>query len=293
MTKRITKIIAMLKKTFKYLMYPTFMVIASASIIILLERGINPYLATVPVIIAFAIAILLIEKKYPYEKDWVKSKGDFNLDSIHYFVNYGIKLIAQFLFVYLVSNFLFLEIFPVHYPFYAQVLLALIIIDFFLFLGHWISHKSKFLWSFHAIHHSSLRLYWLNGEKRHPLHQIFEGSPGIIMCLIIGVPYLVIVGALSILAVNMMLQHCNIDYKVGFLKKVFSVAELHRWHHRTEYKEAQVNYGAFLIVWDILFGTYYDDPEVYHKVGEVGIAEEPNFPTDYLGQLLYPFKNEK
>lgn len=281
-----------IQKLGQYLIYPIIMLTSFVVISTLLERGINQYLATLPIIGLIAIFILFIEKLYPYDKDWLHSKGDFNLDTIHYLVNYGIKLVAQILFTVFVGRYTFLDVFPTQLPFYLQIILSLVIIDFFLFFGHWLSHKSKFLWKYHAIHHSSLRLYWLNGEKRHPLHQIFEGAPGIIMCLLIGAPYLSVVGALSFLAINMMLQHCNIDYRAGFLKKVFSVAELHRWHHRTDYKDAQVNYGAWLIIWDIIFGTYYDEPHVYKGVGEVGIAEEPNFPRNYFGQFIYPFKRK-
>jgi sterol desaturase/sphingolipid hydroxylase (fatty acid hydroxylase superfamily) len=105
-----------------------------------------------------------------------------------------------------------------------------------------------------------------------------------------GTLYEVLVAALGILAINMTLQHCNVDYKSGFLKHIFSVADLHRWHHRAEYKDAQVNYGAGLIIWDRMFGTYYNDPKMYREIGEIGIKEEPNFPKNYVDQFLYPFK---
>lgn len=91
----------------------------------------------------------------------------------------------------------------------------------------------------------------------------------------------------------MMLQHANLDYRAGWLKHLFSVAELHRWHHRTDYQEAQVNYGAWLVVWDKLFGTYYDAPSQTEQIGEIGIAEEPDFPRTYTGQLRYPFQKAK
>lgn len=181
---------------------------------------------------------------------------------------------------------------PVQLTFWMQVLLVLTIIDFFLFFIHRQSHKYLFLWRLHAIHHSSGRLYFFNGEKRHALHQIIKGGPGILLCLFIGIPQPVVVAALAILAINMFMQHTNLDYKAGILKKVFCVAELHRWRHRTDYKDAQVNYGAWLTLWNRLFRTAYDKPHMQNGLGAIGIAEEKYFPKSYPKQFLYSFSKK-
>jgi sterol desaturase/sphingolipid hydroxylase (fatty acid hydroxylase superfamily) len=256
-----------------------------------MKSGTNQYLATVPIIAVYGLAALLIERWMPFEKNWVNGT-DWNLDFTYYIVNYLIKVSAQFTLIWLAVWIPFPQWFPTTLPFWMQVLLALTIIDFFLFFVHWQSHRYGWLWKLHAIHHSSERLYFLNGEKRHALHQILEGSPGIILCLVIGTPQPVVVAALAILAINMMMQHTNLDYKAGILKKFFCVAELHRWHHRADYKDAQVNYGAWLTVWDHIFKTAYDNPKIYHTegIGEIGIKEEPNFPRTYWKQFWYPFK---
>lgn len=281
-----------MKKVFQYSIYPLIMLSASFLLISGLEAGINYYLVTLPVITFFGASILLLERWMPYEKDWTVNKGDWNLDLTYYVINYSIKLTAQLIFIGLAAKIKFLSLFPISLPFWVQVLLALIIIDFFLFLVHWQSHKYLFLWRLHAIHHSSERLYFLNGEKRHALHQILEGGPGIMLCLVIGTPQPVVVAALAVLDINMFMQHTNLDYKSGVLKKLFCVAELHRWHHRADYKEAQVNYGAWLTIWDRVFGTAYDKPNMQTNLGAIGIKEEPNFPKSYWKQFVYPFSKK-
>lgn len=256
-----------------------------------MESGTNQYLATVPIITLFGLIALLLERWLPFEKNWVNGT-DWNLDFTYYIVNYLIKVSAQFSLIWLAVWIPFPQWFPTALPLWIQVLLALTIIDFFLFVVHWQSHRYEWLWKLHSIHHSSERLYFLNGEKRHALHQILEGSPGIILCLVMGTPQPVVVAALAILAINMMMQHTNLNYKAGFLKKFFCVAELHRWHHRADYKDAQVNYGAWLTLWDHIFKTAYDNPKIYESkgIGEIGIKEEPNFPRTYRKQFWYPFK---
>lgn len=281
-----------MKKFFQYSVYPVIMISAAYVIIKSIQMGYNQYLSTIPVISICGVLILLMERWMPYEKNWVKGKCDWNLDLTYYIINYCIKLAAQYVLILLAQNISFFNWFPTEQPFWLQVILALTIIDFFLFFVHWQSHKYRFLWNLHAIHHSSERLYFLNGDKRHALHQLIEGGPGIIVCMVIGAPPVVIIAALALLAVNMFMQHTNLDYKAGILKKFFCVAELHRWHHRADYKDAQVNYGAWLTVWDYIFGTAYDEPRMKTQLGEIGIAEEKNFPKKYWKQFLYPFSKK-
>jgi sterol desaturase/sphingolipid hydroxylase (fatty acid hydroxylase superfamily) len=280
-----------MKRILQYSLYPIFMLSAWCLMLLGVQSGLNQYLVIIPIIALFGIIALFLEKWMPFEKNWLDG-NDWNLDFTYYIINYLIKISAQFSFVWLSAYFTFFKWFPTNIPLWIQVILALITIDFFLFLVHWQSHKYQWLWKLHAIHHSSERLYFLNGEKRHALHQILEGGPGIIACLIIGVPQPVVVLALAFLAINMMMQHTNLDYKAGILKKFFCVAELHRWHHRADFKDAQVNYGAWLTIWDYIFKTSFDDPKIYTSegIGEIGIAEEPNFPKSYLKQIAYPFR---
>ena len=284
---------AIIKTAFQYSIYPLYMLSAWLLILWGIESGLNQYLATIPVIIFYGFIILLLEKMLPFDKQWLNG-NDWNLDLTYYIINYAIKTIAQISFIWLASYLQFFSWFPVNLPFGIQVIIALIIIDFFLFFVHWQSHKYEWLWKLHAIHHSSERLYFLNGEKRHALHQILEGLPGILICMIIGASQEVVIAALALLAINMMMQHTNLDYKAGVLKKFFCVAELHRWHHRADYKDAQVNFGAWLTIWDRIFKTNYDSKKIMSRedIGEIGIKEEPNFPKTYIKQAKYPFSTK-
>jgi sterol desaturase/sphingolipid hydroxylase (fatty acid hydroxylase superfamily) len=65
------------------------------------------------------------------------------------------------------------------------------------------------------------------------------------------------------------------------------MAELHRWHHSRLLRESNTNYGQNLIVWDIVFGTRFL-PADREPPEDIGIADMPNFPMDYFGQLLSP-----
>jgi len=70
---------------------------------------------------------------------------------------------------------------------------------------------------------------------------------------------------------------------------VFSMAEGHRWHHSRTTAEANNNYGSNLIVWDLVFGTFYL-PRDREPPTAIGVADLPRFPRGYLAQLAAPFR---
>jgi sterol desaturase/sphingolipid hydroxylase (fatty acid hydroxylase superfamily) len=83
-------------------------------------------------------------------------------------------------------------------------------------------------------------------------------------------------------------QHANIDLRLGPLNYFFSMAELHRWHHSRDIREANQNYGSNCIVWDLVFGTFYW-PRDRRPPADVGLSELPDFPQRLGRQLLSPF----
>ena len=276
-----------------YLIYPFIVWGCGAISIFAVGNNINYWVVIPPLLIAAAIIVTILERILPYETD--PESPPLAIDAAHYLVNYLIKQSALMLYAQLVGLFgIFGDWWSKSLPFAVQVILALVVIDFFLYAVHRWSHENSFLWRFHALHHSSEQLYWLNGEKRHPLHQIMEGLPGITVVMLLGAPAPAVVAALTILALNMMLQHGNIDYRAGILRRVFSVAELHRWHHLRDAERSKVNFGAWLVAWDMIFGTYSDPAgQVSWNKSKNEIGIEESHPQTYLGQFLYPFKVPK
>ena len=67
------------------------------------------------------------------------------------------------------------------------------------------------------------------------------------------------------------------------------MAEPHRWHHSRTLGEANSNYGSNLIVWDLVFGSFFL-PADRNAPREIGIADLPRFPTGYLAHLATPFR---
>ena len=87
-------------------------------------------------------------------------------------------------------------------------------------------------------------------------------------------------------AINGFFQHCNIKLHLGPLNYLISGPELHRWHHSVLVAESNNNYGNNLIVWDLIFGSWFLPRD--RKVGDLGLLNR-NYPTDFTGQMKSPF----
>jgi sterol desaturase/sphingolipid hydroxylase (fatty acid hydroxylase superfamily) len=247
-----------------------------------------PYFPIVPLTVAAALVlVVLLERVLPFHAAWHRDHRDSLCDAIHAVVNLVVLLAVHGVVAALAPYWSAGTWWPDQWPLWAQALAVGVVLDLSLYSVHWLSHRVAWLWRFHAIHHSSERLYWLNGERRHPLHAGMMAAPGLIAVVLMGAPALAVGAWLGLLAVHLAFQHSNLDYRVGPLRFLIGAAEVHRWHHKREYEDAQVNFGEFWMVWDHLFGTYRL-PMHQLGAGEVGL-KEPDFPMEYGAQLVYPF----
>ena len=177
---------------------------------------------------------------------------------------------------------------PAALPMWLQVLAAGMVLDLSMYAMHRYSHVQPFLWRLHTIHHSPERLYWLNGGRRHALSGIVLAGPGLVVLMLLGATPIAVGAWLSLMSIHLAFQHANLDYRLGPLRHLLGVAEMHRWHHKCEYQDAQVNFGEVWLIWDWLFGTHHDSG-VSPRAGEVGLLDE-QVPRGYLKQLRWPFR---
>lgn len=278
----------MLASLIRHTAYPLVLGGSAAAILLFVERAAIPCPGMAAVTLIGIAAVALLERWQPYQRDWLRDHTDGLTDAIHLVVNLGLLWATASLLHVLRDTLPALALWPARWPIWSQVLLAGLIVDAGLYAMHRLSHRVEWLWRLHAPHHSAERLYWMNGERRHPLSAVCLAGPGIAIAVALGAPPLAISAWLGLLAVHLAFQHANLDYTVGPLRHVLGVAEIHRWHHKREYENAQVNFGEFWMLWDKLFGSFHDRPNGI-AAGEVGLRDR-SFPRDYAGQLLWPFR---
>ena len=189
----------------------------------------------------------------------------------------------------LVWLFPFQGLWPVAWPMWGQVVLAFFIADFAFMMMHYLSHWLSPLWRLHAVHHGVGRIYGFNGVIRHPLHQSIDMIVGTMPLVIMGMPMPVALMLGILITVTLIVQHSNVDTRLGLLDGHLSIGRVHHLHHVNWGTEGDCNFGLLLSVWDKLIGTYKAEPSRPIQATDMGVDELPNFPKSYIEQLLLPF----
>jgi sterol desaturase/sphingolipid hydroxylase (fatty acid hydroxylase superfamily) len=258
----------------------------------LIDRGGEPTV----VLAGSALVVLIAERVFPHLRAWQRSHRDVLVDLGHV-VSVSIASLLTLVAVRALLAPLALalaalgthRLWPAGWPLLAQLPLALVLAELFQYWSHRLSHEWEPLWRLHATHHSAPRLYFLNAARFHPLDIVVDTTAGLIPLVLLGCPAPVQALFALFTGVFGYLQHCNVRVALGPLNYVFSMAELHRWHHAKDLREANTNYGSNLILWDLVFGTFFW-PRDRKPPEEIGIPDLPAFPQTYWGQLLSPLR---
>ncbi|MDQ8953265.1 sterol desaturase family protein [Acinetobacter rudis] len=272
------------KTALRYLLYPLSMLFTLYITLLILNKSMPYWPTAILLILASGAVIALAERYLPYQVDWLESHQDTLTDIIHAIFNLILIVSVAYFIEYLNIFRFFPRLWPDQLAWYWQLLIVGLVIDFGLWLMHYISHKYKFLWKLHAIHHQSSRLYWLNAEKRHPLSALILAGPSLIVLTLCGAPSQLIAGWMMLMAVHLFFQHANVDYRASIFKYIFAVAEVHRLHHKHGF--GRKNFGEVFIFWDILFKTFYYET---NKVAANKVGVRNPIPNQYIGQLKWPF----
>lgn len=260
---------------------------------LLAAAGLHLTLASYVVVVAAAGLVTVHEATVPYREQWRPGRREVGADLLF-------MLVVQIALPYLltIAATLWLAewlrssgaavdgLWPHGLPAAVQVVMMLLAADFARYWLHRAFHRYQFMWSYHAVHHSPHRLYWLNVGRFHPLEKAVQYALDALPFALMGVGSEVLAGYFVFYAVNGFFQHSNCDVRLGPLNYLISGPELHRWHHSEVIAESNNNYGNNLIVWDVLFGTRFLPPE--REVGDLGLINR-SYPAGFWTQMRTPF----
>ena len=182
-------------------------------------------------------------------------------------------------------------------PFWVAVLLAVIALDFIIWLQHVMVHAVPALWRLHRVHHADLDFDVTTGSRFHPLEIALSMLIKVATITVLGPPVVAVVVFEVLLNATSMFNHGNIRLPAALdrvLRWVLVTPDMHRVHHSIEDDETNSNFGFNLPWWDRLLGTYRDQPRAGHEAMTIGIRDH----TDQRevarldGMLLLPFKSE-
>ncbi len=144
----------------------------------------------------------------------------------------------------------------------------LVILDFFEYWRHRLSHTFGWWWALHSIHHSQRRMTFWTDSRNHLLDDLIAGVWFAVLSLAIGVPPNHFIGLLIALRLVENFSHANTTLDFGPMGDRLVVGPLyHRWHHALELPEGRrfrygCNFAILLPIWDWIFGTFYLAPQL-------------------------------
>jgi sterol desaturase/sphingolipid hydroxylase (fatty acid hydroxylase superfamily) len=179
-------------------------------------------------------------------------------------------------------------IFPGAAPLALQFVIVALVAEFGRYWAHRLGHEVDILWRFHAMHHSSHRIDFLNNFRVHPVNQIWGHVLAIVPLVWLGAGPEVMMLYTVFYSIGIIFQHIDADLDHGVLNRFFSTNVVHRWHHSKVAPEGEKNYGAVLIIWDQIFGTYFHPAD--RAPTHYGLYDEQGYPVhNFWGQLIVPF----
>jgi len=133
-------------------------------------------------------------------------------------------------------------------------------VDFAYYWWHRASHEVNLLWAVHAVHHQS-EDYNLAVALRQAILSSLTSFPFYAPMAFVGVPTAVNVAMVSISTLYQFWIHTELVGKLGRAEALLNTPSHHRVHHAVNPRYLDRNYGAILIVWDRLFGSFAEERE--------------------------------
>lgn len=178
-------------------------------------------------------------------------------------------------------------------PGWLAVVLALLALDFALWLQHRATHRVPMLWRIHRIHHADRDFDVSTAARFHPFEIVLSMLYKMAVVVALGPPVLAVVLFELLFTAATLFNHSNIQlppWAEGPLRRVLVTPAMHRIHHSVRRAETDSNYGTLLPLWDRLLGTYVAEPEHGQRAMTIGLDGWQNDEPRRLGfSLRMPF----
>ncbi len=158
-------------------------------------------------------------------------------------------------------------------PANASTILPIFVgVEFCYYWFHRTSHRVRWFWSAHVVHHSGERMNMTTAMRQSLLYSVTGWWLFFMPLVLLGVHP----------AVVFFLYACDLSYQffihtesVGrlhpWIEFIFDTPSNHRAHHGRNPQYIDHNYGGVLIVFDRLFGTYVEE----HEAVDYGVPRQP------------------
>jgi sterol desaturase/sphingolipid hydroxylase (fatty acid hydroxylase superfamily) len=166
----------------------------------------------------------------------------------------------------------------------------LLILDCADYWRHRLSHRFRFWYALHAVHHAQRQMTFWSDDRNHVLDDVIAFCWFMALGLLIGIPPMQFPLIILVLRLLESMSHANARIGFGWLGDRLLVSpRFHRAHHAARAAgRRSCNYGAIFPFWDMLFGTA-DFTRFYAETGDPS-AEEAMATGSWAQQQLAGFR---
>ena len=158
-----------------------------------------------------------------------------------------------------------------------RFVLGFLLLDYTLYLWHWLNHRVPGLWRFHAVHHLDLDLDSTTGLRFHFGELALAAGFRAAQVLLIGVDRGTLRAWQQMLLPSVVFHHSNLELPIEVeqaMQTVFVTPRMHAIHHSTNGDETNTNYSSLLSWWDRMHGSLrVDVPQASITIGVDGCLQ--------------------
>ncbi len=176
-------------------------------------------------------------------------------------------------------------------PGWLASVLAIVLLDYTLWIWHWLNHRVPLLWRFHAAHHADLDLDTSTAFRFHFGELLLSVPFRALQAVFIGVEVPVLLFWEALLLVATEFHHSNLRLPLScerWLRLAIITPRMHGIHHSILPPEVNSNFGTLLSAWDRVHRTFL--VRIPQSEIVIGLAEmrDPS-RLGLLGSLGVPF----
>lgn len=164
------------------------------------------------------------------------------------------------------------------------------------FIRHYLTHKVRLLWCFHAVHHSSENINSSITLTTFFVENLYTEVFAASFCMILGLNPLMFFTIMILDSIWGAFVHISENSlknaKLGFLEKFILTPSHHRVHHGRNHLYMDTNFCSIINIWDIIFKTYQkEDKNVPVDYGITREMDSSSFLDVYFGELVSLWKD--
>jgi sterol desaturase/sphingolipid hydroxylase (fatty acid hydroxylase superfamily) len=173
-----------------------------------------------------------------------------------------------------------------------EMVLAILLLDYTLYLWHVLTHRVAWLWRMHVVHHVDLDLDASTAVRFHAAELLVSVLWRAGQILFIGVRHQTLSLWQTLTLLSVLFHHSNVRLPIlveRWLVRVIVTPRMHGIHHSIVEDETNSNWSSGLTIWDRLHGTLrLDVPQSAITIGVPAYRAPSDIRLSSL--LMMPFE---